>query len=80
MKTIKEGVIPKPALPFWVGLVLTCGHCGHQVELEEGDKPHVVTPRGKSSVAHLLRGAKAVITVDQCPTCNKAITHTHTLD
>lgn len=58
MITIKKGEIPQPPSPWWVGEILTCPRCQHQVKLEEGDPVH------ETSVT---------INIPVCPTCGGII-------
>jgi len=69
MKTLKTGTIPPPPAPWWVGEILNCANCSHELELEEGDPVKEVSERRQNGVATL--------TIDECPTCGLAITKTY---
>lgn len=69
MKTIRQGKIPPPEKPWWVGKQLTCRKCGIVVELEEADEVQTNQERRP--------GGKREVKIP-CPLCKSYMNHEET--
>lgn len=69
MKIITEGKIPKPKLPAWVGLKMTCRICNTLFELEEDDYPDIISV---TSVGIFYINNNRKIRV-HCPMCKAVV-------
>lgn len=67
MKILKEGKIPDPELPWWVGKKHKCTHCRSEIEFELRDLV-------RESAAKDMRGKRWL--AFNCPFC--AATQEHT--
>lgn len=67
MKILKEGKIPEPPKPWWVGQKHKCSNCGTEIEFELGD-------RVRESADRDMRGKRWL--VFDCPFCRATQEHT----
>lgn len=65
MKILREGTIPEPQPPWWVGLTIECLRCGATFQLEDDDAVITMTERHPNG--------RSIATIN-CPTCGNPAT------
>lgn len=66
MKILKEGKIPEPPKPWWVGEIHKCSYCSTEVKFENGDPVNISSqrqPNGKHWLTY------------ECPFCKNTEIH-----
>lgn len=68
MKILKEGTIPEPQPPWWVGEVIACGNCKAQVDLEIDDEPDAPNSFSYNSITRT--STISGFLKSRCPICD----------
>jgi ssDNA-binding Zn-finger/Zn-ribbon topoisomerase 1 len=72
MKITKQGEIPKPKVPIWVGLKVSCANCDTEFILEQSDWDKVILHQARQFLSLNNLGKRPYIKVD-CPVCREKL-------